>query len=97
MIVANPPYIAASEMPKLSREVMHEPRAALTDGGDGLSVIKSIIDIYPARLRQGGTLAVEIGWQQGQAVSEYAEGRGLKARVLKDGGGRDRVVCMQAK
>ena len=97
MIVANPPYIAASEMPKLSREVMHEPRAALTDGGDGLSVIKSIIDIYPARLRCGGTLAVEIGWHQGQAVSEYAEGRGLKARVLKDGGGRDRVVCMQAK
>lgn len=95
IIAANPPYIAESEMPSLPREVQAEPRRALTDGGDGLSIIKSIIDIYPSHLKKGGILAVEIGWQQGDTVCEYAKRHGLSAEVLLDAGGRDRVVKMQ--
>lgn len=95
IIAANPPYIAESEMSSLSREVQAEPRRALTDGGDGLSIIKSIIDIYPSHLKKDGILAVEIGWQQGDTVCEYAKRHGLSAEVLRDAGGRDRVVKMQ--
>lgn len=95
IIVANPPYIAESEMASLPREVKAEPRHALTDGGDGLSFIKSIIDIYPAHLKKDGILAVEIGWRQGEAVCEYAKQRGLSAEIIPDMGGRDRVVKMK--
>ncbi len=42
LIVANPPYIAADEMNGLTPEVLNEPRAALTDEGDGLSAYRAI-------------------------------------------------------
>lgn len=95
MIVSNPPYIALSEMDDLATEVLGEPRHALTDGGDGLSIIKRIIEIYPAHLKAGAPLALEIGWQQGNAVCDIAKSCGLSAEILKDMEGRDRVVVIK--
>jgi release factor glutamine methyltransferase len=36
LIVSNPPYIAAAEVPDLAPEVRFDPEIALTPGGDGL-------------------------------------------------------------
>jgi len=97
MIVSNPPYIAAAEMDTLSKEVLGEPRHALTDGGDGLSIIRKIIEIYPSHLKDDGALAIEMGWKQGNDLSSIAAKHGLSAAILKDIEGRDRVTVIKRK
>lgn len=94
LIVSNPPYIAAEEMPALAPEVRDwEPHLALTPGGDGLDAYRIIARGAPARLMPGGRLLVEIGPTQGAAVSALFAAAGLEAiRVLPDMDGRDRVV-----
>lgn len=93
LIVSNPPYIAAREMPGLARELHHEPRLALTDEGDGLSAYRAIVAGAGACLVEGGRLMVEIGWRQGADVAGLMRAGGFAApRVRPDLEGRDRVV-----
>lgn len=95
LIVSNPPYIAAEEMPGLAPEVHDwEPHQALTPGGDGLDAYRVIARGAGARLMPGGRLLVEIGPTQGQAVAALFAAAGLEAiRILPDMDGRDRVVA----
>lgn len=95
LIVANPPYIAAAEMPELAPEVREwEPHLALTDGGDGLSAYRAICRNAPAHLSPDGSLLVEIGPTQGAAVADMMRRAGLaEVRVLPDLDHRDRAVC----
>lgn len=75
-IVSNPPYIAEDEIPTLQREVReHEPRHALTPGGDGLRIIRRLLADAPRRLVAGGHLLFEIGWQQHEAVADLIDPR----------------------
>lgn len=94
LIVSNPPYIALAEMPDLAPEVIdHEPRMALTDGGDGLGAYRRIAAGAPDHLRPGGRLMVEIGPTQALPVSQLFEAAGLSGiQVIPDLDGRDRVV-----
>ncbi len=94
LIVSNPPYIAADEMPGLAPEVRDfEPRMALTDEGDGLACYRIISARAQAYLVRGGRLMVEIGPTQGQAVAQMMENAGFaEIRVVADLDGRDRVV-----
>ena len=65
MIVSNPPYVPDDDIGGLQPEVRDfEPRFALTDGSDGLTIIKRIIDGAPGRLSSGGYLILEIGFNQ---------------------------------
>ncbi len=95
LIVSNPPYIAAEEMPALAPEVRDwEPHLALTPGGDGLDAYRTIARGAGARLLPGGRLLVEIGPTQGQAVAALFGAEGFAAiRILPDMDGRDRVVA----
>ena len=97
LIVSNPPYIAAADMPGLAPEVRNwEPKAALTPGGDGLAAYRAIAAGAAARLLPGGRILLEIGPSQGAAVSALLARQGLIAvRVLPDLDGRDRVVCAE--
>jgi len=96
LIVSNPPYIAADEMSGLSAEVLHEPRMALTDEGDGLSCYRIIAAGAPDHLVAGGWLMVEIGPTQGAAVGAMFEAAGLQNVAIRpDLDGRDRVVVGQ--
>ena len=94
LIVSNPPYIAADEVDGLAPEVRdHDPRAALTDGADGLNAYRAIVAGARDHLTPGGRLMVEIGAGQGSAVSALFRGAGLEnVDVLPDLDGRDRVV-----
>lgn len=94
-IVSNPPYVTAQEMESISPEVALEPAHALTDGGDGLTFYRCIFARYPKYLRQGGVLAVEIGWKQADAVCAIARAAGMEPTVLQDMEGRNRVVRAQ--
>jgi release factor glutamine methyltransferase len=97
LIVSNPPYIAATEMPSLAPEVRDwEPALALTPGGDGLAAYRSIARGAGARLMPGGRILVEIGPTQGPAVAGLFQAAGLeKVRILPDMDGRDRVVAAE--
>lgn len=69
LIVSNPPYIPLSEMASLQTEVAeHDPRRALTDEADGLTIIRKIVEGAPAHLKPHGTLIIEIGHGQRDAV-----------------------------
>ncbi|MGY3547492.1 release factor glutamine methyltransferase [Bradyrhizobium sp. USDA 4472] len=66
LIVSNPPYIPAGEIPKLSIEVRnHDPHLALDGGNDGYDAYRALIPQAAERLVPGGALIVEVG--QGQA------------------------------
>jgi release factor glutamine methyltransferase len=69
LVVANPPYIAAAD-PHLGRgDLRFEPRCALTPGDDGLAALRRITGAAPVHLAAGATLAVEHGYDQGDAVA----------------------------
>jgi release factor glutamine methyltransferase len=69
LIVSNPPYVSASVLDGLQREVReHEPLIALSPGPDGLSIIRQLLQESPRFLKQNGHLIMEIGFDQGEAV-----------------------------
>jgi len=65
-IVSNPPYIASSDHHLAA--LTHEPLSALASGADGLDDIRTIIRQAPPRLRSGGWLLLEHGYDQSAAV-----------------------------
>ena len=95
VITANPPYVTADEMRSLEPELAYEPETALTDGGDGLAIIRKIIEIYKNHLTHDGTLLIEHGASQASAVAAIAEENGLTHECLRDYGGHDRVTVMK--
>jgi release factor glutamine methyltransferase len=71
LIVSNPPYISSEEMKTLQPEVRSfEPLIALTDAGDGFSIIEKIIRGAPKFLNKGGFLLMEIGFGQAHKVEK---------------------------
>jgi release factor glutamine methyltransferase len=73
-ILANPPYISEGEYEELAPEVReYEPQTALLAGQDGLRDIRQIVDVAAERLKPGGTLFMEIGHTQGEALAELVK------------------------
>lgn len=98
VIVANPPYIPTGEIEGLMPEVRSfEPAEALDGGMDGLDFYRRIAAEAGEHLSPGGQIFLEIGCDQGEAVSSLlAEGALYDVRVKKDLAGRDRVVAARA-
>lgn len=91
-IVANPPYLAASD-PHLPR-LAQEPRAALVSGPAGLEALATIIAGAREHLVAGGWLLLEHGCDQGHAVRGLCTGAGLEeVRTLADAAGLERVTA----
>jgi release factor glutamine methyltransferase len=78
LIVSNPPYIAAAD-PHLSRgDVCFEPLSALAAGIDGLGDLRRLIAAARAHLKPGGTLLLEHGYDQADAVQHLLRERGIR-------------------
>ena len=94
IIVSNPPYIASAVIPTLMEEVReHEPMSALDGMEDGLFFYRKIVKESKKYLTHEGMLFFEIGYEQGQAVSEMMKEAGFQdVTVVKDFAGLDRVV-----
>ncbi|GKU23299.1 peptide chain release factor N(5)-glutamine methyltransferase [Clostridium folliculivorans] len=94
IIVSNPPYIKEDVIPTLMGDVKdYEPIIALSGGEDGLNFYRRIIDQSVKVLREGGTIAFEIGYDQGEAVKELLVEKGYKnVKIVKDLASLDRVV-----
>ena len=93
LIVANPPYISASEMATLAPEVIQfEPRIALDGGIDGLRFYRSIAERARGFLKAQGRLMVEIGAGRRAAVGDILASHGaIDSTTVSDLGGVERV------
>jgi release factor glutamine methyltransferase len=94
VVVANPPYIPTGQIESLDPEVRdHEPHLALDGGADGLAAYRRLAPEILRVLRPDGVFAVEIGWDQSEAVEAIFVAAGAKdVRTRKDLANRDRVV-----
>jgi release factor glutamine methyltransferase len=91
LAVANPPYIAGGD-PHLAA-LHHEPRQALTPGGDGLAAIRAIVAGAGAHLAAGGWLLLEHGHDQGSAVRGLLAAAGFGAvTTRRDLAGHERCA-----
>lgn len=97
MIVSNPPYIAEDALAGLDREVRdHEPRVALTGGGDGLRIIRQLLTNSPPFLEAGGHLLMEIGFDQSEIVSQLVDPRVWQLmEIHEDLQGIPRIVALR--
>ncbi|MDP9004721.1 MAG: peptide chain release factor N(5)-glutamine methyltransferase, partial [Verrucomicrobiota bacterium] len=68
LIVANLPYVPTTDRPTLSREVLHDPDAAVFGGERGDELIRALILAAPDRLRARGLLALEVGIGQADGL-----------------------------
>lgn len=94
LIVSNPPYVADAEIASLQVEVRdHEPLVALSGGSGGLDTISQIVGQSPRFLRSGGSLLMEIGFDQAERVAEvFGSDEWERIDFLPDLQGVQRIV-----
>jgi release factor glutamine methyltransferase len=96
IIVSNPPYIHPQDHHLAN--LRYEPITALTDGVDGLKDLRAIVADAPNHLNANGLLAMEHGWDQGEAVRNlFDESLWYDVRTIKDLGDNDRVTLGRLK
>jgi release factor glutamine methyltransferase len=76
LIVSNPPYVAAGDDHLELGDLRFEPRLALVGGEDGLACIREIAVRAQNRLRPGGSLLMEHGYDQGDRCVELLSALG---------------------
>lgn len=93
-IVSNPPYIAPHVIDTLESGVRSfDPRLALDGGADGLDAYRDILARAPDFLTEGGMLAVEIGFDQGDMVKRLFADHGFaRVAIGRDLAGHERIV-----
>jgi len=76
LVVSNPPYVAAEDAHLERGDLRFEPRLALVGGEDGLDCIREIAARAHNRLRRGGSLLMEHGYDQGDRCVELLKVQG---------------------
>jgi release factor glutamine methyltransferase len=71
LIVANLPYVSMQDRHLLAREVLHDPEVALFAGQKGDELVRKLIEQAPPRLNPNGLLALEIGINQAEGLTEF--------------------------
>jgi release factor glutamine methyltransferase len=71
LIVANLPYISMEDRQSLSREVLRDPERALFGGESGDELIRKLIEQSPSHLNPVGLIALEIGINQAEGLTEF--------------------------
>lgn len=92
LLLANPPYINANDAHVGQGDLRFEPLSALVSAGDGLADIRRIAAAAPLHLQPGGWLALEHGYDQGEAVRQILLGHGfVEVATRLDLGGQERI------
>lgn len=99
LVISNPPYIAETEKPDLSKDVtLYDPALALFGGQDGLDAYRSLARALPSLLKPEGVVILEIGYLQAESVNEIMEKAGFSRLELRqDLGGHDRALIFHLK
>lgn len=102
-VVANPPYIPDPEWddPEMMGANVkgQEPEVALRGGGDGLDVVRPIVEGCAHRMASGGVLIVEVAASTAGAVCALACAQDglVGARVVEDHEGLPRFVMARRR
>jgi len=98
VLVANPPYLPASDRGSWPPEVaLHDPARALVGGTDGHEVVDMLLTEAPGWLATGGVVVVEIDERCAGEASAVARAAGLTdVRVEPDLTGAPRAVVARA-
>lgn len=95
VIVSNPPYISKDF--EINNIVKHEPYIALFAENNGLENYEIIIKNLDKVLNKGGTLLLEIGYDQREAIldicNKYLDN--CEVECYKDISGNDRIVTVK--
>jgi release factor glutamine methyltransferase len=100
IIVSNPPYVRAGDLPTLQPEVRdYEPELALVAGPEGTEIAAKIIKFAAEYLNKNGALIMEMGLGQAEALTNLVEATGAYAKpgILKDLAGIERVIVAEKK
>lgn len=93
VVVSNPPYVPAAELPLDPEVRMHDPEAALYGGPDGLDVIRVLSTRAARLLHPGGALVIEHAETQSAAIAAILVADGWRGVVHhRDLTGRDRAT-----
>jgi len=97
VIVTNPPYVADSYVAEHCANT-HEPKLALDGGKDGMELIAKLIPQAKAHLTLGGYLAIEMGYDQKDAVAAEAVKAGFSVvKTVRDYNGHARHMILQKR
>ena len=93
-IVSNPPYISADVYATLQPEITDfEPRAAETDGADGLSFYRRLAVVGKSMLADDGFLALEHAYDQQEDVAGILADAGWRSvTAVRDYSGNPRCI-----
>jgi len=92
-LASNPPYIEENDPVLAGDGLRHEPRGALTPGGDGFAALATLIKGAPDHLLPGGWLVLEHGATQGAALRGALVARGFThVTSHRDLAGHERVT-----
>jgi release factor glutamine methyltransferase len=84
IVVANVPYVPTGAIVLLPAEArIHEPRAALDGGADGLDVVRRVAAAAPAWLRPGGRLLIETSEGQADSAVDAVDRAGLVPQTVR--------------
>ncbi|TDD24695.1 putative protein N(5)-glutamine methyltransferase [Actinomadura sp. KC06] len=84
VLLANVPYVPASELALMPAEArVHEPRVALDGGADGLDVLRRVTAEAPGWLAPGGRLLFETSERQVPDAVAAVERAGLAATAAE--------------
>ncbi|MEH6649728.1 MAG: peptide chain release factor N(5)-glutamine methyltransferase [Motiliproteus sp.] len=93
LIVSNPPYIDPDDPHLQQGDVRFEPLSALVAADCGLADITTIAEQAQSRLKPGGWLMFEHGYDQGAAVRQLLTGLGYQSlQTYTDLNQQDRVT-----
>jgi release factor glutamine methyltransferase len=97
LVVANLPYIATDELPRLAVAASFEPASALDGGPDGLGVVRRLLGGLEDVLAPGGQALLEIGADQGAAAVDAANAAlpAWRSWIAHDLAGRPRILGVE--
>ncbi len=94
-ILCNPPYIPEEVFLSLEPEIFFEPRSAFVGAEEGMLFYRFLIPALLPMLCEGGFLAFEIGFDQGERMAALAEKNGCDAALFKDLSGHNRLAVLR--
>ena len=97
VIVSNPPYVSKEDWQDLPMNVLCEPHLALYAGRGGLDFYKRIFKHAGGFLKEGGHLAMEIGYDQKDSVAGLINGEIMLEEIVKDSNGIDRIMILRKR
>ena len=84
LLAVNAPYVPSADIETMPQEArVHEPRACLDGGADGLEVQRRVAAGARQWLAPGGHVLIETSRRQAAQTAGILRGHGLAARVLR--------------